>query len=500
MSRRIVSLWFPRLASDRILRAQSVNAPFALIHTRQNVRQIYCLNIAAEHQGLGKGMSLSDARALCPDLRIHLANPQSDSRFLTSLARWARRYCPWVGFEKNGLVMDVSGSAHLFNTPEIDGEERMLADIRDRFNRARLSVHIGLADTRGGAWALARFANGPDKNAPPGETLAHISPLPVAALRIEPEITVSLQRLGLRTIGEVIARPRAALSRRFGPALLMRIDQALGELPEPVSPGSEPLRFAARLTLPEAIGLLDDVKAALARLLEPVCDKLAKHGKGARKLQFTLRRVDQASCRIEVALARPMCDAGRIAALFEKSLSGIDAGFGIDQVHLIVTQPEDLTLRQISHIYQQQNLPENNALNDLITRLGNRVGFDNITRPLPAQSHIPEKGFITAPAAYSQAEMRGWTTPGPRPLILFPPEIIIANSAKPPGSFRWRAMHFTTAKAIGPERIAPEWWLDDPNWRSGLRDYWRIHTRQGRRLWLFFTPQRPGWFVHGEFA
>ena len=61
-------------------------------------------------------------------------------------------------------------------------------------------------------------------------------------------------------------------------------------------------------------------------------------------------------------------------------------------------------------------------------------------------------------------------------------------------------MVLTTGRATGPERIAPEWWLDDPNWRSGLRDYWRVETLQGRRLWLFHTPQEPGWFVQGEFA
>ena len=36
--------------------------------------------------------------------------------------------------------------------------------------------------------------------------------------------------------------------------------------------------------------------------------------------------------------------------------------------------------------------------------------------------------------------------------------------------------------------------------RHGLRDYWRVETAEGRRLWLFFTPQNPGWFVQGEFA
>ncbi|MEZ5746322.1 MAG: hypothetical protein R3E00_07105 [Paracoccaceae bacterium] len=61
-------------------------------------------------------------------------------------------------------------------------------------------------------------------------------------------------------------------------------------------------------------------------------------------------------------------------------------------------------------------------------------------------------------------------------------------------------MVFTAARCTGPERIAPEWWLDDENWRHGVRDYWKVETRQGRRLWMFYTPQHPGWYVQGEFA
>lgn len=494
MSRRIVSLWFPKLASDRILRAQPIDSPFALIHTHKNTQKIYCLNIEAERQGLRKDMHLSDARALCSSLRTSSVMPEADADFLTTLMRWAKRYCPWVGYEEDGLVMDITGSAHLMG-----GEDLMLADIHNRLNRSRLNVKIGLADTRGAAWALARFAT-EERTAPQGQTLDYIGSLPVAALRIEPDISIGLQRLGLRTICDVASKPRNTLSRRFGPSLLMRLDQALGDLPEPITPSHDRLRFSARLTLPDPIGLLDDVTGVLLRLLHRICNKLAKHEKGARKLRLNIRKVDQADGQIEISLARPMRDVDRIAALFEKSLGEFDAGFGIDQMHLTVIEAEDLILHQTSYVHQNDST-EDTALVDLITRLGNRVGFDNITRVLPAQSHIPEKSFITASAAYSQAATdKSWSAVCPRPLIIFPPEIVTTDTSHLPEHFRWRRMHFTTDRAVGPERISPEWWLDDPSWRSGVRDYWRIHTKQGRRLWLFFTPQQPSWFVQGEFA
>ena len=189
-----------------------------------------------------------------------------------------------------------------------------------------------------------------------------------------------------------------------------------------------------------------------------------------------------------------MRDAARILALFSHHTGKIDAGYGIDQLRLEATQVEHLPPVQPS----RHSARTDDGLADLITRLGHRAGLERIRRFLPVASHLPERGFTLEPAAYSLPA--DWSTPPPRPLKIFPPEPIFATGPSPPTRFRWRAMYLVTARATGPERIAPEWWRDDPNWHSGLRDYWRVETRQGRRLWLFHTPQRPAWFVHGEFA
>ena len=62
---------------------------------------------------------------------------------------------------------------------------------------------------------------------------------------------------------------------------------------------------------------------------------------------------------------------------------------------------------------------------------------------------------------------------------------------------------FGTLAGTGPERIAPEWWLDEPEWRTGVRDYWRVTTGSGEMLWLFFAhggDMTGGWFCQGAFA
>ncbi len=487
IGRRVVSLWFPRLASDRVLRGCPFEGPFALTLKQSNANRLYCLNAGAAQQGLHPGMSHSDARAFCPDLQTTPADLVQDQRFLQTLRRWATRYCPWVGLEgRDGLVLDVTGSAHLFG-----GEEGMLSDMRRRLMRAGLSVRIGLADTRGAAWALAHHGEGV---APPGDMLPALQNLPVAALRLDEKTTTALTRLGLRQIGDLALAPRAPLTRRFGPDVLMRLDQALGQHPEEITPLADPPQYGVRMTLPEPIGLVSDVMAGAQRLLMRLCAKLTAQDMGARVLEITLRRVDRDTQTVELRLARPLRDPHRILPLFERGLAEVDAGFGIDQLRLDATQVEPLPARQITHV----STGHKGQLDDLITRIGTRIGLENIQRFLPADSHIPERSFIVAPAAYSDPAS-GWASANPRPLCLFPPEPIAGTGPQPPRRFRWRRMPLTTGRATGPERIAPEWWLEDDNWRSGLRDYWRIETLEGRRLWLFYTPQNPGWFVQGEF-
>lgn len=488
MRKRVVSLWFPRLPSDRVLRAHPIDAPFALTHRQQNTDRLYCLNQLAERQGLHRGMGFSDARAFCRDLQSRPATPKADQRFQHMLARWAKRYCPWVGLEGgDGLVMNIAGAAHLFG-----GEAVMLDDIRHRLTRARLDVRLGLADTRGAAWALAHFGEGTAKT---GQTEAQIAPLPIGALRLEEKPSVALQRLGVRKIADLIALPRATVTRRFGSDVLMRLDQALGAQPEDISPLSEAPHYGVRMTLPDPIGLSADVMAGCERLLGRLCAKLKINEMGARTLLLTLRRVDQASQQVELRLARPLHDALRILPLFERGVGQVDAGYGIDQLRLEAVQVEPLLAQQVSHVSNQPK----GGLEDLITRIGTRIGLENVQRFLPADSHIPERSFIIAPAAYSAPDGT-WQVQHARPLRLFPPEHISGIGTRPPARFHWRRMSLTTGRATGPERIAPEWWLSDENWRSGLRDYWKVETKQGRRLWLFYTPQNPNWFVQGEFA
>ncbi|MCH2165239.1 MAG: DNA polymerase Y family protein [Marinovum sp.] len=551
--RRILSLWFPRLGAERVLRGlrtetDAATLPFAIVDRVGNTEQIQSLSPAASAAGIIKGLSLRDACAICPKLRTRRHNAHADAQFLKVLIRWAGKYSPWVSEDgQDALMLDITGCAHLFG-----GESGMVRDMVHEAHSFGLTLRAGLANSRGAAWALARFAGqqahadrsgdaidveahatrsraakrrhwerggtAPSKStqvtyageiAAVGQTRTALYPLPVAALRLDGDTLTTLNRLGLRRIGDLIGQPRATLARRFGQGLTLRLDQALGVSPEPVSPAAPEETLSLRLTLPDPIGLVEDVTAALDRLLEPLCAKLERKGLAARTLIFEAHRADHTMQRLEVRMARPANTVHRLRGLLVMKLDDLDAGFGIDMVRLLATQVEPVQTRTpVGHVGAGRDvakrLAANTALDDLIGRLGARLGIEAITRRHPSESHLPEKAAMTLTAAFS-GPAESWPKPArPRPLRLWRPEPVDAPQAPtPPAQFRWRRRELTLAEARGPERIAPEWWLDEPEWRSGQRDYWEVITKDGDRLWLFYAhggAMSAGWFCHGAFA
>ena len=550
--RRILSLWFPRLAAEQALRGrrEALPLPFAIVADQNGAQVLSSLNPEAEMAGLRTGQPLRDATAMCPGLMTRVADPVAEAVFLTVLRRWIGKFSPWVAEEPPAaLVVDLTGCAHLFG-----GEAALLAEIEQDCAALGLSVRAGVADTRGAAWALARFAGrhsalvrsgdaidqearatrsravkrrGWEKGgaapglklataaqgviAPPGQMRQALTDLPLAALRLTPEALQGLAHRGLHRVGEVLGLPRGALARRFGADTLRRLDQALGLEPEPVAPARAPLHFAARLTFPDPIGLAEDILAGLDRILPALCQRLQDAGRGARRVRLQAFRTDGLVARVEVGLARPANQGERIRPLLLLKLDAIDPGFGIDCLRIEAMETEPLHATQHrghaeASAFAAARQIDDVALVDLIGKLGARLGVEAVTRLHPGASHIPEKAAQTLAAAWSEPHPAPWpASRAVRPLTIFRPEPVGApeDDPTPPARFRWRRRDLATRVAVGPERILPEWWLDDPDWRSGPRDYWRVEVEGGERLWLYFAhggEMSGGWFCQGAFG
>ncbi|MGD9501249.1 MAG: DNA polymerase Y family protein [Methyloceanibacter sp.] len=466
---RFVSVFLPQLPLERLARERAarrgaplpVDRPLALIGTEERGLFITALNEAGRRQGLSAGLGLADARAICPRLLTLPASPKKDDAALRDLARWAScRYSPTLNLDgADGLWLDVSGVPHLFG-----GESALLADLMRRLARAGFTARLALAETLGGAHALARFAHPSPLVVPAGTIGPALAPLPVEALRLAPEITRLLRRLGLKRIGQLYGLPRASLERRFhaketAEAVLLRLDQALGRREEPRVPLLPLPDFAARIPLPEPIVTHDGVVAAIERLAIALCEKLARAGQGCRRVALWVARADGSSSVIEAGLSAPSREPVHLLRLFKERIEALDLGFGVDFMSLAALLTEALP-------YAQTDLTEATEKarpETLIDRLVNRLGPRAVRRLVPRASHIPE---LAQSLRSAFAGLSPWPEPASRkpqrpPLLFATPEpltVLAEIPEGPPARFTWRRVTRRVVKSEGPERIAPEWW------------------------------------------
>ena len=501
--RRIASIFLPALAIERWSRfAEAPDTATALVIEAAHGQVIHAVTPAAATRGAHAGMRLTDARALDPKLRAEAADPAGDMALLKRLARWAGRWSPLVEMDgEDGLRLDVTGVAHLFG-----GEDALAADMRTRFAALGLTGRVAIAPTAGASWALSRFARHPTI-VTLDELSDVLSPLPVAALRLDARPVQILERLGLKTIGQLAKVPRKSLQRRFREPdnPLHTLDRALGLRDEPLTgepidlPPRSLVKLAEPATHPEAAA------QALDRLVPELARQLQDRKLGARRLHLAGYRVDGSIAGAGVATAIPTREPKHLMRLLIDKAATLDPEFGFDAFALTASWCEPLGAAQESLVEEPSGEAE---VARLVDRLSVKLGPERVRRPQPIASHLPERANGWRPAIDRIEAIEGVATP-PRPQhLLDRPEAIAVVYATPEGlprRFVWRRLVHDIAKAEGPERIAPEWWRERSTAR--LRDYYRVEDKDGRRYWIFREGLVgdgrggvPEWYLHGLFG
>ncbi len=483
-------------------------------------------------------MRVADARTLVKDLVTTGVEPDADRALVEKIASWCDRYTPWVAIDPlgaalaeqgaaqvcsaggfggdAGLLLDVTGCGHLYGQGEA-GERALMADLVQRLGRHDFTCRAAMADTAGAAWALARYAEKQvDLFCPRHGQRDALSGLPVDGLRLDPPTLETFLKLGLRRIGDLYPLPRAPLSRRFGDRPLMRLDQALGRVDEPIEPRRPPPAFRSRISFAEPIGRGEDIAAATDRLLAALCKQFEGASVGARKLELALYRVDGSVDRTAIGTSRPHRDAPKLLRLFEEKLGTLDPGFGVELMILSAPEVEEWTgtqdaLPETGTPTRSSSLQDGTI--DLADRLALRLGAENVVRLAPHDSHLPHRMQAAVPFAAAVTDgawARLASMKGTRPtrLLQRPEEIAVTAMMPddPPRQFQWHRHTHRIARIEGPERIADEWWHPRPGGKTApanivppVRDYYRVEDDDGGRFWLF----RDGmvntakWYLHG---
>lgn len=467
---------------------------------------------AAWQQGVRPGWPVAEACAVLTPRRGQRgqqrkalwlrSEPEADRAALQQLAQSAQEFSPYVGVEAGptpeSLLLDVTGCAHLWG-----GEPELLQTVERHFRESGYQTRLVLAETVGAAWAVSHVAD-EQQIIGSAETEAALRPLPVAALRIAPKVVEQLHHFGLHTIGEVLDLPRNSLTARFGRELPLRIEQALGQIPELI----EPERFAEPW-IEAWLGedTIDD-QASLSLLFRELLSKVLDRIQGQRlgllewRCCFPLGTQD---VTWEFRLSRPATDLPHLATLFQLRCERDGLPSGSYGLRLEVVRIGLLSERQTSLF--ETNESQAREWSSLLDRLSQRLGDDAILQPVFHPDPLPEVACawqpcltdvtrpMTEDARYQLPSLLGRCRPS---RLLKTPQLLQVISSIPDGPPR-RVFYREQAVDIqyywGPERIESGWW----RMKDIKRDYYRIELESGQHWWIFRDRTSERWFVQGFF-
>jgi protein ImuB len=506
-----------------------------LVQTIANRQVVVAMCSQARVKGVRVGFSLAQARALCPELVHADEDPGRDMKGLEALARWMMRFTPRVQcglggplinyLGRQGLFLDLTGTGRFFGSLE-----KLLDQIASSLAAMGVTARVAIAPMMGAAWALT-YAPPPNRPIVTDNLAAALSPLPPVALRLDDRTLATLHHLGLENIGQILKLPRHTLPARFGPELLQRIDQALGNLPEPLTPLPYHAPIEAAVDFDGIVDSLEALWLAFKDLIAQVTLHLVRRGLGVRQLMVTFLRPYAPAIEKRIDLSRPSRKGTILFNLIRCAMETIgDVGKargkraprfklhsrltldetdfvprGFTGLRLVVSSFEQLTDEQIL-LLEEEEAAGKEELDRLVERLRIKLGEEACLAVKAVESHVPERAhqpWHGLPARDSS----GKTWPGSscyvfRPLHLLPMPREIPVMVRPshdrdgaPVSFGFEGQSHRIVHAVGPERISGMWWTGNDK----TRDYFDVEDEAGKRWWVFRVAQTFKWYLHGKF-
>lgn len=464
------------------------------------MRRVADASPCAIQEGVRCGMSLAEARAMCPGLECAGHDPTGDRQKLEALGRWMTRFTPvvaigWDEASPHVLFLDVTGCERLFG-----GTENIVRLVTRALKRFRIPARMAVAPTVGAAWGFA--LRGGRQIVREEELRRALAGLPLQALRMGEDVIDALHGLGLRTVGQVMELPREQLPARFGAELLLRLDQATGDRPELLTPLAYRRAVEAWADFEFAVESLETIGVIFETLLDRVVEEMVGRGLGARRLELVCvpdRSAGRSSVTKEIALARACRDRKTLLNLIRGGVEQIGCDGGFVAFRLKVSTYERIAGGEQAAAFGERDEAESLEVECLVDRLRLRLGEAAVVRPVLVESFLPERAW-RAGGECGASVLAGAV----RPICLLPTPAEIRVICEPSDDRTGSPRQFTEGgnvhrltHAVGPERIGGEWWRG----HDKVRDYYNVEDEAGRRFWIFRAvlamPTR--WFLHGRF-
>jgi protein ImuB len=362
---------------------------------------------AAEALGIRRGMRLAEALARCPSLVLVPPDPpRAEAAWERSLRRLEALGAAVEPGQVGEAYFSLEALRGLYGSPEaVLGRARQALGTPARFagGPSRLC-----------AYALARRARA-SRRAPvlSGEAARRlVADLPVAILggrlagrrpatslpdaRKVEEATVvdALERLGVRTLGELAALPSQAVADRFGELGLRALRIACG-VEGPLRPRRPAEQLAERLELPEAASGTQLVHA-LELLIDRLLASPARRGRSFRRLRLEAQLAGGGGWRAEVALRDSCGERGRLRLVLTAKLERLPGPARVLGLRALETGPPSADQPRLARSPEDER---RDRLAEGIRQARAVAGRDALLRVVEVDpdSRVPERRMLLMP-------------------------------------------------------------------------------------------------------
>lgn len=443
-----------------------------------------------------------------------------------SLVALARDFSPRIDrCGAHEVALDASGLDRLFGDPRTLGQE-----LRRAAAGRGLHVRIAIAGTCTAARLLVHHRAGLTI-VEPGTEAGVLAPLPLRLLQVleagqgktdrgrsgrnnaeQPgadqgeaaKLVTTLQRWGLRTLGELASLPPPALAARLGQDGARWQRLARGEDPRPLVPALPEEQFEEAIDLEWPIEGLEPLSFVLGRLMEPLAAHLERRDRGAAVLRVSLHLVTRTVHEQSIELPAAMRDARTLRTLALLVLESHPPPAAIDRV-VIAVDPTPARVLQFSLLTRPIPTPE--ALSTLLARLHAVMGAGRAGSPGLVNSWAPGACAVVpfAPVDVTPSQNEPQREPA-----------VALRRFRHPVAVRMRTeggrpVHILTDRhgvsggavvvSAGPWRTSGGWWNESQPATASQqptpwdRDEWEVTLGDGVSYRVFRARDRDGWFI-----
>ena len=428
----------------------------------------------------------------------------------------ARAFTP--RFEQVGplVLLDAGGLSRLFGSPQELGTH--LSEALAEHGTGGTAPRVAIAATQTAAALLALGRPGLTVIAP-GQEAKALAPLSISVLdRYEKLKKLRagdnrhleiLTKWGIRTLGAFAAIAGPEVFERLGDHGLQWQALARGVDARPLVPWVDEVPFEAALELEWPIEGLEPLSFVLARLFEPLSERLEQADRGATVIHTSLRLTTKRVHARTLPLPSPMRDPKTLRTLVLLDLETHPPDAPIDTVRVFI-EPTPGRVTQWTLLERAQPAPE--QVSTLIARLGALMGDKHVGSPRLQDTWKP--------GAFAMDEFRVASEEFRVKDEALAPELLTVHSALATVNSALRRFRFpiptrvqvqegrpirvatdrhgcasgAIVQSAGPWRTSGEWWQEGRAWD---RDEWDVAMADGTIYRLVVERGVGQWFLEG---